>query len=89
MACERNVIIADYQEMDGLVDNRIYHEARKHNCSGRRFNHDVTPESIAKIFKKYDYKQGKRNRLLILKDNNIEKTVGNYLDLYKFRNLNT
>jgi len=88
MACERNVLIADYQEMDGLVDDDVYYEARKHNCSGRRFHHEINLKNITERFDRYDLKHGKRNRQLILKDNNITKTVENYLNLYKFRKLN-
>jgi len=92
MACERNVIIADYNGMDGFVDKNTYIESRKNNCSGRRFGNQITIDSITKELKKYNIKQGKKNRNLILQNNDIKKIIENYLSLNYFgkvrKNLN-
>lgn len=79
MACERNVIVADYQGMDGFLDENTYLEARKHNCSGRRFNHEITTDNVIKELKKYNIEQGSKNRNLILDYQNIKNTINNYL----------
>lgn len=88
MACERNVLVCDYQGLDGTIDDKSYFELRKHNFSGRRYRGPISKETIINEFKKYDLDQGKKNRKLILQHHNIKKTVQNYLDLYEYRDLN-
>ena len=88
MACERNVLVLDYHGSDGLIDHKNYYEIRKNNCSGRRYHAPISQELIEEAFDKYDYKQGKKNREVIVKNNNIRDIVQNYLDMYKYRNMN-
>ncbi|MFW6174072.1 MAG: hypothetical protein ACOC5T_10035, partial [Elusimicrobiota bacterium] len=88
MACKRNVLICDYQGIDGMINNKSYLEIRKNNFSGRRYRGSISKDIIIKELKKYNYKQGERNRKLILQHHNINNTVQNYLDLYKYRELN-
>jgi len=88
MATGRNVICADYQGMDGFIDEQTYLEARKNNCSGRRFKMSITKETIIKELKKYNPSQGKKNRELILKDQNIYDTALDYLDIFNNQRLN-
>jgi len=88
MACEKNVICADYQGNDGFLDDKSYYELRKNNLSGRRYNQPITVENIIRELKKYNPQQGRMNRQLILKYHNIEDTTQNYLDLYRFKNFN-
>lgn len=88
MACARCALIGDYGGLDGFLDKNIYLEARKNNCSGRRYRMSITVESITEEFKKYNQKQGEKNRKLILENHDIKKVVQNYLNLYYYRNLN-
>jgi hypothetical protein len=88
MACERNVLVADYFGIDGMISNKNFDEIKKNNFSGRRFKMTPTKESVLAELEKYDPKQGSKNRKLILENNDIKKTVENYLQLYYFRGLN-
>lgn len=88
MACGRNAIICDYQGMEGFVDKNLYLEARKNNCSGRRFRKAITQDSVIDELKKYNAGQGEINRKLALEYHDIKKVVQNFLDLYTYKNLN-
>jgi hypothetical protein len=88
MACERNVLICDYQGLEGMINSKNYFEIRKNNFSGRRFRLPISQEAIVKELKKYDFNQGKKNRKFILDNHDIKKTAENLLQLYKYRDLN-
>jgi len=88
MACERNVIVCDYQGIDGFIDNKSYLEIRKNNFSGRRYKRLISKNVVMNEFKKYDTNQGIKNRNIILQHHNIQKTVQNILQLYENRGLN-
>lgn len=88
MACERNVVICDYQGIDGWIDDESYLETRKNNFSGRRYRNLISKDSIIKEFKKYNREQGIRNRTIVLDWHNIKKTTKNILQLYEYRGLN-
>jgi len=48
----------------------------------------ITKETIIKELKKYNPSQGKKNRELILKDQNIYDTALDYLDIFNNQCLN-
>lgn len=82
MACERNVIIFDYNGADGMATPETLLEFRKNNCSGRRYRKMFTVEDLKNEFSKYSIENGKRLREYILENNNSEKIVKQYLELY-------
>lgn len=82
MACERNVIIFDYNGADGFATPENLIEFRKNNCSGRRYKKHFTIEDLKQEFNKYSVENGKRLREYILENNNSEKIVKQYLELY-------
>lgn len=81
MACERNVIIFDYNGADGFATPESLLEFRKNNCSGRRYKKQFTVEDLKNEFKKYSQYNGKRLREYILENNNAKKIVKQYLEL--------
>lgn len=81
MACGRNVIVGDYQGLDGFLDEKTYLESRKHNCSGRRFIYEFTLDNIIGEFKKYNINQGEKNRKLALENHDIKNIVKSYLNI--------
>jgi len=81
MACERNVIIFDYNGADGIATPESLLEFRKNNCSGRRYRKMFTVEDLKNEFSKYSQENGKRLREYILKNNNAIKIVKQYLAL--------
>lgn len=82
MACERNVIIFDYNGADGMATPETLIEFRKNNCSGRRYRKQFTVEDLKNEFSKYSVENGKRLREYILENNNSKKIVKQYLELY-------
>lgn len=81
MACERNVLIYDYNGGDGLATPESLLEYRKNNCSGRYNRHDYTVEDIKNLLKQYDPNLGKQLRNYILENNNMERVADEYLRL--------
>lgn len=81
MACERNVLIYDYNGGDGLATPKTLVEYRKHNCSGRYNRHDYTVEDIKDLLLQYDPELGKGLRDYILENNNMEIVAKQYLEL--------
>lgn len=83
MACERNVIIYDYNGADGYCTPETLLEYRKNNCSGRRYKKDYSIEDIKKELLKYNPTIGKELREYILQNNNIKLTSKQYLQWKK------
>lgn len=81
MACERNVLIYDYNGGDGMATPDSLVEFRKNNCSGRRYRHNYTVEDLKQLLLTYDQSLGKQLRSYILENNNIEHTSRKYLDV--------
>lgn len=81
MACERNVLIYDYNGGDGLATPETLLEYRKNNCSGRRYKHDYTVEDIKELLTQYDPTLGKKLRAYINEHNNMAKVAEMYLTL--------
>lgn len=81
MACERNVIIYDYNGGDGYVTKQNMIELRKNNCSGRRYKKDYTVEELKNELLKYNKDTGRELREYILEHNNIQKTLSQYLTI--------
>lgn len=81
MACERNVIIFDYNGADGIATPESLLEFRRNNCSGRRYRKMFTVEDLKNEFSKYSQENGKRLREYILENNNAKKIVKQYLEL--------
>jgi hypothetical protein len=79
MACERNVIIYDYNGGDGFVTPDTMLEYRKHNCSGRRYKHDYTVEDIKALLTQYDPALGTQLRSYIMEHNNMALVAQKYL----------
>jgi len=81
MACERNVIIYDYNGGDGFVTPDTILEYRKNNCSGRRYQHDYTVDDIKLLLTQYNPTLGSRLRSYITDYNNITTVAQKYLTL--------
>lgn len=82
MASERNVIVADWNGIDGYVDDETYYQFRERNFSGRTNKLAFTKENIIKEIEKYDQEQGKRNRALAT-NHAIAGNVDEYLKIYE------
>lgn len=81
MACERNVIIFDYNGGDGIATPETLLDFRKNNCSGRYNKFNYTSDDIVSLLLQYDPKRGALLRKYILDNNNIEKVADMYLNL--------
>lgn len=81
MACERNVIIYDYNGADGFVTPETILDYRKNNCSGRYNKKFLSVEEFKAMLFMYDNSLGKQLRNYILDNNNITQTVKQYLSL--------
>ena len=81
MACERNVIVYDYNGGEGLITPETILEYRKNNCSGRRYKKDFTINDLKEELLKYNKDLGKDLREYILENNNIKKVAKQYLEL--------
>lgn len=81
MACERNVLIYDYNGGDGLATPDSLIEYRKHNCSGRYNCHDYSIEDIKDLLQQYDPTLGEKLRSYIFDNNNSAKVAQAYLNL--------
>lgn len=81
MACERNVLVYDYNGGDGLATPETLLEYRKNNCSGRRYKHDYTVEDIKTLLQQYDPSLGKKLRDYINNNNNMATVAEMYLTL--------
>lgn len=82
MACERNVIIYDYNGGDGFCTPEKMLEFRKNNCSGRRYKINFSVNQLKNEILKYNQENGKQLREYILNNNNIKKTTQEYLKIY-------
>ena len=81
MSMSRNVILFDYQGLDGFMDNENYLEVRKYNFSGRRYkNKEVSGQDLIDCFNKYSVENGKINRQLILDNHDSKKIVKEYIN---------
>jgi hypothetical protein len=67
MALGRNVLVFDYQGMEGMITSKEdYYNFRTKNMSGRyKNNFDVTFDDLSREFDKYKKEYGKMNRELI------------------------
>lgn len=81
MSCERNVIIYDYNGADGFVTPETIKDYRKNNCSGRYRKKFLNVEELKELFKLYDSELGSKLREYIIDNNNIKKTVQQYLSI--------
>lgn len=81
MACERNVLIYDYNGGDGLATPETLPEFRKHNCSGRRYKHDYTVDDIKSLLTQYDPTLGTKLRAYVNDHNNMAVVAQKYLTL--------
>lgn len=79
MACNKNVIVFDYNGADGFVTPESMIEFRKNNCSGRRYGIKLNANDLQQLFKKYDHKL--QLRKYIEENNDVKKIVRQYLDL--------
>lgn len=83
MACNREVIIYDYNGSDGLIRKENYHEVRKNNFSGRRYANHYSVEELVKEMKKYNPVEAKKNRDIILKHHEINSVVEKMIKMYQ------
>jgi len=81
MACERNVLVYDYNGGDGVATLDTLPQYRQNNCSGRYNRHDYSVEDIKNLLKQYNPKLGKHLRGYIIENNNMEKVADEYLEL--------
>ena len=65
MACERNVVIHDYQGGDGFVTPQNMSEFRLKNCSGRTNRYKYTAQELRDVMDKYDPDLGPQLRAYI------------------------
>jgi len=78
MACNRNVVIFDYNGGDGFIDENTFFEYRKCNNSGRTNNIQYTPDQLMQEFRKYNSQLELRS---LLKENTPTAVVEMYLKL--------
>jgi len=90
MACGRDVFIFDTRgynsegKSDGFITMENVLEVLKNNCSGRRYQKEVTSSELTDIIvNKYDKKRGDKNRIFALKNLNIKNQVNKYLKIYE------
>lgn len=82
MACGRNVIVYGKSGADGFIDDVSIIESRMCNCSGRRYNKDLSRiKDFLQEILKYNVEQGLKNRKYILKNNEVSKIVDEYLSI--------
>lgn len=81
MACERNVIVYDYNGADGFVTPETLLDYRKNNCSGRYNKKSLSVEELKELLLQYDKDLGIKLRKYVLENNNILNTVSQYLNL--------
>lgn len=79
MACNRNVIIYDYNGGDGFVTPDNIYTYCEANCSGRTNHIYYTPESLAQEMQKYNPDLNLRS--YIEEHNNLKKIVQQYLSM--------
>jgi glycosyltransferase involved in cell wall biosynthesis len=81
MACERNVIVYDYNGADGFVTPQSVLEFRKNNCSGRAYKVKYSAGDLKAILGLYDPSMGTKLREYVKENNNVQKVVQQYLAL--------
>lgn len=79
MSLNRNVIIYDYNGADGFATEELLLEARKNNCSGRRFKKDLDANDLKNLFANYNPHLQLRD--YILQNNNVTNIAQAYLSL--------
>ncbi len=82
MACERSVLVAGYGALSGIINDKNFKEYRKVNTSTRTAKENINVVGLVREFKKYDQKQGIKNREMILENNDVSKVINQYLNLY-------
>ena len=85
MSCERNCIVAGYENLVGFINKKTYPEFLKTNCSGRGSQELITVDGLIRELQKYNSEQGKINRELIEKNHNVVKFVDKLLNFYFYR----
>jgi len=81
MACERNVIVFDYNGADGIATPETLVEFRKHNCSGRRYKLDWDIQELWEQMQQYDPERGEALREYIIENNSVEKITKQLLSV--------
>jgi len=79
MACNKNVIVFDYNGADGFATPETLLEFRKNNCSGRRYGIKLDVDGLVELLKKYDHRL--QLRKYIEENNDSKKIVKQYLEL--------
>ncbi len=79
LACNRNVIVFDRGNGDGLLTEMNIYDSRQNNCSGRNKGIKFDSNMLKEEFKKYD--PDLKMREYILRHNNITKSAQEYLNL--------
>jgi hypothetical protein len=83
MACERNVIIYDYNGADGFATPENLIEFRKNNCSGRRYRQKLRPRDLKQLLDEYDPAIGPKLRRYVIENNDVRQIVQQYLSLVR------
>jgi hypothetical protein len=79
MACNRNVLVYDYNGGDGLIDEESYYRFRENNCSGRYNGYKWTQNELTELLK--GYKPHLELRDIIEKEHDPIKIAKEYLAL--------
>jgi len=82
MACNREVIVFDYNGSDGLIRKENYFEIRKNNFSGRRFCYSYSTDQLIEEMKKYNPDLANKNRDLILQSHNLIDASDKFIAIY-------
>ena len=83
LACNRNVLIYDYNGGDGMVNKTNIYEYRKNNCSGRYNRYKWTAEQLKQQLNLYN--PDLKMRDYILKEHSVKSVVDSYLSLLPSR----
>lgn len=83
IACERNVLVYDWNGGDGFVDMETFPIFRKNNFSGRTGRQNYTVAELVRELKKYDPDLGKQLRSKYIAEHDAEKVYPNFLKAYE------
>lgn len=84
MACNRNVIIYDYNGADGFVNHQTIYEYRENNCSGRCKKRIITAEDLVSLINMYNPQL--ELRWYIKDHHDVKKIATEYLNIWYNKN---
>ena len=83
LACERAVIVFDYNGADGLVTPANFHLLRRRNFSGRTYRLPYTEETLRREIEQYDPTTAAPLHRILREEHDIRAIARQYLALYE------